>query len=361
MKRYTSKLIVSSGTLSSGGAERVLSILSDRFVEHYDEVVYLTWIDIPDFYTINKAVKRVCVERECGSKNLFRKALWFRQFVKQEKPNVVLSFLAPFNILICFALTGIRTKLIVAERNDPRNVCNGRLTSKLRKMAYSMADGILEQTENNKKYFHGKLYKKTDVIYNPIIMDDEFVGKALACNKKKKIVSVARLTEQKNQKMLLLAFKAFLLTHPGYKLIIFGEGPYRSQLEKIVLDLGLNESVELPGAVKDVWNKIVDAECFVLSSWFEGMPNALLEAMCLGLPCISTKVSGAVDLIRTGENGILVDLDDHEQLAGALCNLIDNKFNQQVIGKNATQLYELLHIDSISKQWVEYIDNIMYK
>ena len=73
--------------------------------------------------------------------------------------------------------------------------------------------------------------------------------------------------------MLLLAFKAFLLTHPGYKLIIFGEGPYRSQLEKIVLDLGLNESVELPGAVKDVWNKIVDAECFVLSSWFEGMPN----------------------------------------------------------------------------------------
>ena len=87
----------------------------------------------------------------------------------------------------------------------------------------------------------------------------------------------------------------------------------------------------------------------------------VLEAMCLGLPCISTKVSGAVDLIRTGENGILVDLDDHEQLAGALCNLIDNKFNQQVIGKNATQLYDLLHIDSISKQWVEYIDSIMYK
>lgn len=361
MKRYTNKLIVSSGTLSSGGAERVLSILSDHFVEHYDEVIYLTWIDIPDFYIINKAVKRVCVERECGSKKILNKALWFRRYVKQEKPNVVLSFLAPFNILICFALIGIRTKLIVAERNDPRNICNGVVTRKLRKIAYNMADGILEQTENNKKYFQGKLFEKTDVIYNPIIMNDEYVGKALTCIKKKKIVSVARLTEQKNQKILLLAFKSFLSTHPDYKLVIFGEGPYRSQLEKLILDLGLKEAVELPGAVKNVWDKIVDAECFVLSSWFEGMPNALLEAMCLGLPCISTKVSGAVDLIRTGENGILVDLDNSEQLGEALCNLIDNKINKQVMGKNATQLYELLHVDSISRQWVEYIDDIMYK
>lgn len=353
------KIIISSGTLSFGGAERVLSILSHEFALHYEDVTYLTWIDVPDFYEIHPKVKRVCVERECNSHNIVIKALWFRKYIKKEKPSIVLSFLAPFNVLTCFALIGIKTKLVVAERNDPRHIWNGLIQRNLRTIAYHMADGILEQTENNKNYFSGSLLNKTDVIYNPITMPDDYVGSALITPKKKRIVSVARLTAQKNPEMLLRAFKQFYMKHTDYTLTLYGEGPYRHIVEQAITDMGLFDVVFVPGSVKDIWYNIRDAECFVLSSWFEGMPNALLEAMCLGLPCISTKVSGAVDLITNYKNGILVDLDDHVSMAEALCEVIDNKELQVQIGKNAFKLYDILNIKVISKQWLNYIDRII--
>lgn len=353
------KLLVSSGTLSSGGAERVLSILSETFASHYDEVVYLTWIATPDFYTIDKRVRRVCVERECCSKNILKKVSWFRRFIQKEKPTVVLSFLAPFNVLISYALMGVKTKLIVAERNDPRCVMNGFLQRNLRKIAYSMADGILEQTENNKNYFTGSLYRKTNVIYNPMIMDEDYRGKALRAVKQKRIVSVARLEKQKNPEMQLKAFKLFLDSHPDYSMTMYGSGNYRQQVHQMVIDMGLESKVQLPGAVKGVWDEIINAECFVMSSWFEGIPNALLEAMCLGLPCVSTKVSGAVDLINSGENGILVDLDDHQSMAKAMSEICGNKRYAHYLGETATSLYNILKIDVISNQWIDYIDKII--
>lgn len=353
------KLLVSIGTLSSGGAERVLSILSNDFASHYDEVIYLTWIDIPDFYQINQKVRRICVEKESKSNNLFKKTIWFRNFVKHENPTVILSFLAPFNVLVSFALMGVKRKLIVAERNDPRYIWNGIIQKRLRNLAYQMADGILVQTENNKLYFQGTLFTKTSVIYNPIIMADDYVGCAINTPKKQRIVAVARLTAQKNPEMLLLSFKEFYTSHPNYTLTIYGEGPYRPYIEKMVKELGLSGIVHLPGAVKNVWDNIKDAECFLMSSFYEGMPNALLEAMCLGLPCISTKVSGAVDLINNGNNGILIDLNDKMAMSKALCEVVDNKILNKTLAVNASKLYKLLKIDIVSNLWLDYIDKII--
>lgn len=354
-------LVVSIGSFAQGGAERVLSILSDSLVLHYDEVIYLTWLDVPDFYEFNPKIKRVCVERECGNRNIFKMAMWFRTYIKDIRPNVVLSFLAPFNVLVSYALIGMKDKpkLLLAERNDPRKVFNGFVQRNLRKVAYSFADGILEQTENNKSYFKGTLYSKTSVIYNPIIMDYSYLGKALRTQKKKRIVSVARLKKQKNPEMQLMAFKEFLNSHPDYTMTMYGDGDYRKQVEAMVLDLGLEGKVQMPGAVKNVWDLILDAECFVMSSWFEGMPNALLEAMCLGLPCVSTKVSGAMDLIESEKNGILVDLNDHKAMARAMCKVCEDSSFASNIGGNAVALYDKLKIDVISDQWLEYIDGFI--
>lgn len=353
------KLIVSDATLSHGGAERVLSILSDSFASHYDEVIYLTWLDIPDFYKINANVKRICVERECGSKNTIKKAIWFHNYVKREQPSAVLSLLAPWNVLICFALMGVQTKLIVAERNDPRCVWNSFIQRHVRNFAYSHADGILEQTQSNKDYFKGLLYDKTSVIYNPIIMDQDYIGIALRTSKKNRIVSVARLSKQKNPEMQLKAFSEFLKSHPDYTMTMYGDGNYRSEVEALIKELKLEGKVELPGAVKGVWDAIANARCFVMSSWFEGMPNALLEAMCLGLPCVSTKVSGAVDLINDGENGKLVDLDDSHAMASAMSAICDDSSYAEKLGANAVNLYEKLRLEVISKEWLDYIDSII--
>ena len=121
--------------------------------------------------------------------------------------------------------------------------------------------------------------------------------------------------KQKNQLLLLKAFKRVVSIRPEYTLTIYGEGPERSLLEKYILDNNMTNVVNLPGSVKNVYDKIADAEIFVMSSNFEGMPNALIEAMCLGLACVSTKVSGATDLIKDGVNGDLVDIGNEQSLS----------------------------------------------
>ena len=354
-----SKLLVSCGTLCSGGAERVLSVLSTPFAKNYDEVIYLTWIDQPDFYTLDLRVKRICVEKECGSTFLPKKAFWFRNYVKKEKPSLVLSFLEPFNVMICFTLIGIDVPVVVANRNDPRYVWGDFIHRNLRALAYRKAVGNLSQTEDNKNYFTASLLEKGYVIYNPIFLPKEYVGNAINTKKKNRIVSVARITKQKNPEMLIRAFKKFHLKHPEYTLTMYGDGEDRDYVLDLIEIEGLSSYISLPGAKRNIWDEIVDARCFVMTSWYEGMPNALLEAMCLGLPCVSTKVSGAVDLIKNGENGILVDLDDDDAFSEALCKIVDDKDYALSLGCKAIDIYDQLTVDVISKQWIEYLNRVL--
>ena len=93
-----SKLIVSCATLAAGGAERVLSTLSTPFAEKYDTVIYVMWLNVPLFYNLDERVEFLSIEKEVGSKNDVKKMLWFRSFIQKERPDILLSFLEPFNI-----------------------------------------------------------------------------------------------------------------------------------------------------------------------------------------------------------------------------------------------------------------------
>jgi len=350
-----SKLLVSCGTLSSGGAERVLSTLSKAFADNFDQVVYLTWIEMPDFYPLDERIKRVCVEKESGCSNILKKSLWFRKYVRREGFSLILSFLEPFNVLICGLLVGIDISVIVADRNDPHWIWNKYWQRELRQWSYRKAKGIVCQTENNSRYYKNKLFEKTHVIYNPIFIPDEYRGLALSSEKRNRVVSVARLQDQKNLKMMIRAFSLFQQTHKDFILTIYGEGPARNELEDFIQQNNLQHCIELPGAKYNVWDLILDSKCFLLSSWYEGMPNALMEAMCLGLPCISTKVSGAVDFIKDGENGFLVDLDDEKSMADCLERLASDNTLAQYLGEKATKIFDILLQEKISKEWVDYL------
>lgn len=351
-----SKLIISIGTLCAGGAERVISNLSYHLADQYDDVVIVMWYKEPIFYKVDGRVRIVCVEEEVGTLNDIKRMLWFRRFIKSERPDLLLSFLEPLNLRVLIATIGLKIKTVVAERNDPRVINGGKIMDFIERTIYKLSDGILVQTETIKKFFIGGLEKKTTVIYNPVNIEEDLVGKALLTPKKKLIVSVARLKKQKNQIFLVKSFQKFLETHSDYKLIIYGEGPEREYLEQYIKANNLLEHISLPGATKNVLNVIVDADCFVLSSRCEGMSNALLEAMCIGLPCISTKVSGAIDLIEDNKNGILVDHDDVDALSQSISRIVDDEEFAKQIGKSGTELYKILKSDVISKQWIEYIN-----
>lgn len=352
MKRH----IFFIGTLCNGGAERVVSILAGHMAEQGMDVEILTYYDKPVSYALDARVKHTVVEKMTGTGNKLKNLFAIRKYFKANA-QVVISFLAPFNIMAIAANLGNGVPMIVADRNDPTKVPSNAVLRKLRDFLYRFATGVVVQTHKNKAYFSKAVQKKSVVIYNPIDLKDH-AGIAVDLKKEKKIVTAGRLMPQKNQEMMIQAFANVLKHHPDYQLVIYGEGPSRETLETLCKKLQVTENVLLPGNVSDIHERIKDAEIFVLSSDYEGMPNALIEAMCLGLPCISTKVSGATDLIKDHENGLLTDLRNQEQLEAAMMELIEDKVLAVKLGNHATTLNEELKVTKIMQEWITFIEDI---
>ena len=339
-------------SLDDGGAQRVISILASRMVQKGMDVEIVTYLDAPVLYPIHSEVKITCVQKETEKKSLMSNLLWLRSYFK-ENAEIVLSFLAPFNMIALVATMGLRVPIVVADRNDPAKVPGNKVIRIARDILYVFADQVVVQTEANKAYFK-VLSKKTTVIYNPVDLK-EYTGLALKSEKDKIIVSAGRLMPQKNQKMLIDAFSAIMKKFPEYQLVIYGEGNYREELESYVKALKLEERIFMPGSVTDLYDKMKSAELFVLSSDYEGMPNALIEAMCMGLPVISTKVSGATDLINHGKNGLLTEVGDKKEMENAMEQMLSDENLREQMAIEAVQLAEMLRTDEILKQWQEII------
>lgn len=353
-----SKIILSFATLAQGGASRVCANLSYPLCDTYDEVILITWADMPQFYDYDHRARWYNLTKEAGGASDIKRMLWFRKLVKKEQPDLILSFLEPFNIRVLLCTIGLGVKTIVAERNDPHGVNKYWIMDQFEKQIYRLADKILVQTETIRKFFDGALAERTHIIYNPVNLPKEMVGKALGTEKKKRIVSVARLTPQKNHNILINAFARFSKNHSNYTLTIYGNGPQGEELKHLADSLGVGDKVYIPGASKTIHEDILDADMMCLVSQREGMSNAMIEAMCLGLPCICTKVSGAIDLIKDGENGILIDIGDIDGLVKKMNELADDSDKAKEIGKKASELYQILNKDRINKEWIDFLKSV---
>ena len=352
------KILFTLSALGHGGGERVVSVLSNELVRQGHEVEILLHYDREVWFDLDPRIKITSEEKEMGKNNILSHLIFKRKYVKNNNFDVVISFLAQFNMIAIVSLFGLKTPLIVADRNDPRHVPSNKLVRFARDFLYRFADGVVLQTKANQAYFSKKVQQNSTVIYNPIDLGDA-AGIGLTAQKSKRMVSVARLMRQKNQEMMLEAFYKFSQNYPDYRLTIYGEGVYRPNLEQKIAELGLGQSVELPGGIKDVPNHIKDAEFFVLSSDYEGMPNALIEAMCVGLPVISTAVSGATDLVIPEENGLLVDCEDTEALFSAMEKMASDGELRKKMAQNAIKLADELTLDKITAQWLEYIKEVI--
>lgn len=344
------KVIIFIGDLRSGGAERVVSIISKSFLQEFKEIEIILYYDRPIFYNLSENIKVRLIERETKSRNILKNMLWLRRNVNRE--DIFLSFLAPFNIVAIVSLF-FKKKIIVADRNDPRFDPPNPIKRFIRDILYNFAEKVVCQTESNKIYFNKNIQRKTSIIYNPIYLSEK-IGNALEEKKENIIVSVGRLSKQKNQILLIDSFKKILEYFPDYKLIIYGEGEERLSLENYIKKLSLEKNILLPGAFKDVHTRIKKAKIFIMTSDYEGMPNALLEAMSLGLPCISTKVSGAVDLIENYKNGVLTDRNPNE-ISNEIIKILNDESYAYSLGKEANKLYYKLNEKEIINQWIDLL------
>lgn len=355
------KILVSIGDLSFGGAERVLSILSGTFADSFEEVIYLLWTTTPDCYKIDSRIRIARLPEISMESKKIKNIKSFRRFVEAESPDLIVSFLTPFNMLILLSGVAARYKVIVCERNDPNNIKGGWIMRIIRNHLYRKAKLCLMQTEHEKNGYPKYIRTKSRVIYNPVNMSEHYRGCALKTEKEDLIVSVGRLHHQKNQAMIIKMMQRLHPIFPKCKLVIYGEGELRDELEKMISDMKLGDVVLLPGSSPRVWDNIIRAKCFILSSDYEGMSNALIEAMCLGLPVISAKVSGATDLIQDGVNGVLIDVRDENALFDSTVRLLKNPDYAKSLAMQAVKVYDKLSLDTIGREWVRVMKEVENK
>ena len=175
------------------------------------------------------------------------------------------------------------------------------------------------------------------------------------------VISVGRLNENKNHSLLIHAFSIISKNYPSWKLMIYGEGEDRENLEQLIKRLNMTCTIFLPGIVDNLDKYLHQASIFVLTSNAEGLPNALIEALCMGLPCISTDFigGGARELIQHELNGIIIPLNDKEQLTTSLKRLMNDRKLAYELGKNAIDLRQRFSVDRITIQWEDYLSSLI--
>ena len=356
------KITIFISGVTGGGAEKVACTIASYMVSKGHEVDLLTMTDEEATYLLDNRVSRYCLLKEKERKNFFvNNTIRLVRLVKYLLLNRRDAYLAmlPTNIITILSMSFLTSaKVIAAERANPASY-NESKQKKLIALA-SKADGWAFQTIEQKKWYeaHCRL-KKTIVISNAI--NPDVLKQHTSAGQHKTIVTAGRLTNQKNHKLLIDAFSKIADKYKDYNLVIYGEGPNRTKLTEQITNLKLSNRILLPGYSPNVMLNVGQASMFVLSSDFEGMPNALMEAMALGVPSISTDCAGgcARYLINNGINGLLVPVNDVAALVAAMDRVLSDKEFAKQLGNESHKLCETLAPNVIYGQWEKYIKNIV--
>ena len=306
------------------------------------------------FYPIHQNVHLSFAEDEVGS-SIIRKICWLRKHIKKEKPDVVIPFMEAVYCVTLLALIGVEVPVISSERIDPRK--SPFVRNILRRIFLPLTTHLVVQTKDIKAFYPKFIQKKTSIIYNPV---SETVFQLQDEPKENVIISVGKLDGQKNQKLLINAFASIAEEFPEWRLVIYGEGRERESLESLVSSFKsqVSSRIQLPGRCETVIEEMNRAKVFAFSSDFEGMSNAILEAVCVGLPVVTTNVSGAAELVKDGEGGFVVPIRDGKALADALRTiLLDEKLREKMAQENKARAKEF-KLDMIVDQWESLILHI---
>lgn len=338
--------------LCGGGAERFTANIANALCKEY-KVYIVTGKIREDEYELCPQVERANFLR---LDNFIIDTINIRRFCNKKQCDVLIGIDIYANRCVCLANFFLKPLTIISERNDPEH---NRLSWKSKlfiKLLYWKADLFVFQTQEAKAFYSKSIQKRSKVIHNPVVAG---LPERNRCTNKE-IVTMGRLENQKDHVTLIKAFNRVAQKYPAYSLKIYGVGSYKKKLEGLVRELKLDKHVSFEGFSDSVHEEIKSAEIFVMSSKYEGMPNALIEAMAMGFPVISTDCpcGGPRELIHNGENGILIPVGDEIVLAEKIAFLIENKKFAEQMGKNAKKIKETHSIYYISKQWKKMFENI---
>lgn len=352
-------------SLGGGGAERVLTTMLNYWAERgLPCSVVTTTLAVDYAYRLHPDVRCITAP-PCRSSSL-DDSPWdvrhLRQAIMMERHNVVLSFMEKSNLPCVLAVSGLPVRLILAERTDPRTQSlHSDYKKSLIHRLYPLADALVVQT-NNVRDGWAKRFMPEDKIFviNNMVSIDDSVHHLLPLPEHF-ICCVGRMTPSKGFSGLISILPRIFAAHPEQALVLLGEGPDRASLMAQVAALGLTDKVFMPGFISAPHSILKKASLFVFPSLFEGFPNALIEAMSLGIAPVSFDCpSGPSEIISSGENGLLVPVNDYEQLAGKIIYLLDNPQKRlsmaAVARKYARNAY---NVDKIMLQWDSLREHVM--
>ena len=343
------KIMFYISSLAKAGAQRVILNLTESLLAKGHKVTLVTTSVVENEYELPKGAKRIISdigEEEITSSritNLKKRFMKLRNIWKSEQPDVIISFIGKNNFMAILTAWGLDNKIMEL----------------LAKTLMGKSAGIVLQTPDAKAYFPKWMHKKAVILENPL--NPEFIEEYYGGERSNEIVSVGRIDANKNQKLIIDAFYQITEEFPDMKLILYGDGEDREKLLKYAQNNHYSERILFPGAVNNVKERIKKAKLFVLSSNTEGMPNALMEALALGIPSISTDCPcGGPKMLMDGkENGILVPVGDCAKMADAMRTILGDEEVWKKYSRNAYGITESLHPDQVNEKWENYLYSVM--
>jgi GalNAc-alpha-(1->4)-GalNAc-alpha-(1->3)-diNAcBac-PP-undecaprenol alpha-1,4-N-acetyl-D-galactosaminyltransferase len=355
-------LVISS--MGPGGAERVMSHLASFWAREGHEVWLHTFSspEKPSFYELDPAVHLVALDlpplgagKFLALLDLMRRAWCLRQQWIRLGPEVVVSFMDLTNIvtLISTRFTSIRT--VVSERSNPAMQPLTPIWRGLRDVLYGCAHRIVVLTRPARDFFPERLRERITIVPNPILVQELERGDPGGIPHRT-IVAMGRLGREKGFDVFLRALARVLPARPDWRVTVLGAGPLRHELESSRNALGLANRVNFAGLCPEPYPVLAAADVFVLSSRYEGFPNALLEAMGTGLPAVTTDFPGHDELVTAEYDALVVPREDEEALADALARLMDDPDLRRLLGRHAMTVRDRFSLQTVMAAWDQVLD-----
>lgn len=364
-------LVISS--LAGGGSERVMATLANAWVGRGMGVTLITLSEVEsDVYPVDRRVERIGLDLLRPSVHIgqalagnWRRLRGIRKAVSASHADIVLSFVTNTNVLAVLACAGTGIPVVISERVSLVEHPPVGLWKIGYRIVGHLASAVVAQTRGGAEWLQRRLGRAVYVIPNPLAPWEPSAGEGAEGaegalpeipRSRRTLLAIGRLTPQKGFDLLLDAYARLAPVYPDWTLLILGEGPMRAVLEEQVRRLGLRGRVFLPGFSGAVGRVLREGDAFVLSSRYEGMPNALLEAMAAGLPCVSFDCrTGPSELIENGVNGLLVPAEDAAALAQALGEIMGDTELRRRLGAAAREVQARFGLDRVLPQWQELL------
>jgi GalNAc-alpha-(1->4)-GalNAc-alpha-(1->3)-diNAcBac-PP-undecaprenol alpha-1,4-N-acetyl-D-galactosaminyltransferase len=357
------KIILLTSSLTAGGAERVATTLCNAWATRGDQVTLIPTFSgggHQPFYRISDAVELIYLADVVGIKknsvgSYAQRLFALRRLIVERRPDVIISFLENVNVAAILASPFLRIPLIICERNDPSSEPRSKFWEFACRLTYRYADMLTVQTEavaRKVMQIYPRL-KQVRSIPNPLPGGIAAIAKSGLYGRRKTLLSLGRLVAQKQINIIINAFAEIAPHFEEWDLQIYGEGPLKIEIEEQIYNLGLQGRVFLKGLTTEPWQIMADADVFVMASKYEGFPNALLEAMSVGLPCVVFDCpSGPREITSNGKYAMLVKLDDQNGLIAALEKIMsDESFGVELGNQARASILLRYSLSAVLDRW----------